>query len=238
MYNGIGLQTARGSGTNGYVQKNLSAIRKTKEKVSDYREKEDNAVRPFDPELVEHDRRRQAELRCVELRDLLEEQELSEAEIDRKVNDFRAKLLAEKKLSYQRDASGRPVVKDSQAFSVAQEEKNVRAKEAFGIADDFIPGQSIKDKINMPKEGKDSLESQETVPLPLSRGKEKEKAVEKSDKDRGREREKAKKRKKSHKRSRHSSSSSSDSSDEEESHKSKKRKKEKKKKSKKSHRHR
>ncbi len=45
-------------------------------------------------------------------------------------------------------------VKDSQAFSVAQEEKNVRAKEAFGIADDFIPGQSIKDKINMPKEAK------------------------------------------------------------------------------------
>ena len=27
MYNGIGLQTARGSGTNGYVQRNMSALR-------------------------------------------------------------------------------------------------------------------------------------------------------------------------------------------------------------------
>ena len=27
MYNGIGLQTARGSGTNGYVQRNISALR-------------------------------------------------------------------------------------------------------------------------------------------------------------------------------------------------------------------
>lgn len=34
MYNGIGLQTARGSGTNGYVQRNMALIRNTKNKVS------------------------------------------------------------------------------------------------------------------------------------------------------------------------------------------------------------
>ena len=33
MYNGIGLTTARGSGTNGYVQRNLSLVRNVKEKV-------------------------------------------------------------------------------------------------------------------------------------------------------------------------------------------------------------
>jgi serine/arginine repetitive matrix protein 2 len=32
MYNGIGLTTARGSGTSGYVQKNLSAVSKQKRK--------------------------------------------------------------------------------------------------------------------------------------------------------------------------------------------------------------
>ena len=32
-YNGIGLSTVRGSGTNGYVQRNLSTIRRVKEKV-------------------------------------------------------------------------------------------------------------------------------------------------------------------------------------------------------------
>lgn len=36
MYNGIGLQTARGSGTNGYVQKNLGAIRYHKDNVSSF----------------------------------------------------------------------------------------------------------------------------------------------------------------------------------------------------------
>lgn len=64
MYNGIGLQTPRGSGTNGYVTRNLSAIRKTKEKVPEYKGKEDNAVRPYDAELIEHERRRQAEVNC------------------------------------------------------------------------------------------------------------------------------------------------------------------------------
>ena len=32
-YNGIGLSTVRGSGTNGYVQRNLSAVRRIREKV-------------------------------------------------------------------------------------------------------------------------------------------------------------------------------------------------------------
>jgi len=64
-YNGIGLTTPRGSGTNGFVTRNLSTIRKTKEKIEDYRDKEDAAVRPFDIELIEHERRRQAEVRNV-----------------------------------------------------------------------------------------------------------------------------------------------------------------------------
>jgi len=225
MYNGIGLQTARGSGTNGYVQRNISAIRQTKEKVPDYHEKEDTAVRPFDPELVEHDRRRQAEVRCMELRELLEEQGLPEADIDKKVSDFRNKLLAEKKLTYQRDSSGRRVVKDSHEFSVAQEHKNTRAKDAFGIREDFIPGQSLEGK-KFPDMSKEPQEKTDTIPPP-SLAKEEESP----------EKEKAKKRKKSHKRSKRSSSSSPDSSSDEESRR-KKRKKEKKKKSKKSHRHR
>ncbi|XP_021948390.1 serine/arginine repetitive matrix protein 2 isoform X2 [Folsomia candida] len=224
MYNGIGLTTARGSGTNGYVQRNISAIRKTKEKVPDYHEKEDTAVRPFDPELVEHERRRQAEVRCMELRDLLEEQGLPDSEIDKKINDFRSKLLAEKKLTYQRDSSGRPVAKDSHEFSLAQEQKNTRAKDAFGIRKDFIPGQSLEGRNNMPKELQDIPDTVSTaIPVPSV------------SKEKSPEREKAKKRKKSHKRSKRSSSSGSSSSDEES--RPKKRKKEKKKKSKKSHRH-
>lgn len=43
----------------------------------------------------------------MELRELLEEENISEEEIEKKVNAFRAKLLAEKKLSLSKDSSGR-----------------------------------------------------------------------------------------------------------------------------------
>ena len=33
MYNGIGLSTARGSGTNGYVQKNFAFLKNVRDKV-------------------------------------------------------------------------------------------------------------------------------------------------------------------------------------------------------------
>jgi hypothetical protein len=36
MYNGIGLQTPRGSGTSGYIQKNLSSKPKPKQNREDF----------------------------------------------------------------------------------------------------------------------------------------------------------------------------------------------------------
>ena len=79
MYNNIGLQTARGSGTNGYVQRNLSLLRSRKEKV-EYHTQEDvdkieqmNTKKP-NQEILEHERKRQIELKCMELQDIMEEQ--------------------------------------------------------------------------------------------------------------------------------------------------------------------
>ena len=79
MYNNIGLQTARGSGTNGYVQRNLSLLRSRKEKV-EYNTNEDlakleqmNTKKP-NQEILEHERKRRIELKCMELQDLMEDQ--------------------------------------------------------------------------------------------------------------------------------------------------------------------
>ena len=79
MYNNIGLQTARGSGTNGYVQRNLSQVRMRKENVN-YRTNDDlarleqiNTKKP-NKEILEHERKRQIELKCLELQDMMEEQ--------------------------------------------------------------------------------------------------------------------------------------------------------------------
>lgn len=73
MYNGIGLQTARGSGTNGYVQKNLSYLR-PREPLPGMNEAEAKArvVTP-DAGILDHERRRKIELECLELQDELEE---------------------------------------------------------------------------------------------------------------------------------------------------------------------
>lgn len=76
MYNGIGLQTARGSGTNGYVQRNLSFVRVGNVKL-DYKTEEE--IRRFESEynkapnqdILEHQRKRKIEVECLELEEKL-----------------------------------------------------------------------------------------------------------------------------------------------------------------------
>lgn len=82
MYNGIGLQTPRGSGTNGYVQRNLSSLRvkrprddrggerdeKDRERLESQLNRQPNA------DILEHQRKRQLEVKCAELQDMMEEQ--------------------------------------------------------------------------------------------------------------------------------------------------------------------
>lgn len=75
MYNGIGLQTPRGSGTNGHVQRNWAIVRKTKDKVNYQNdEKVDQPNKQPNKEILDHVRKRNIELKCTELSDKLEEQ--------------------------------------------------------------------------------------------------------------------------------------------------------------------
>lgn len=79
MYNGIGLTTARGSGTNGFVQRNLSFVRKHKDRV-DYKTEEElnkldqSLVKKPNREILDHERKRKVELKCMEMHELMEEQ--------------------------------------------------------------------------------------------------------------------------------------------------------------------
>lgn len=84
MYNGIGLQTARGSGTNGYVQRNMAFMRTRKEKV-EYNSEEDLAKlertlhKAPNKELMEHNWKRKIELQCLELQEKMEEEKWGRA---------------------------------------------------------------------------------------------------------------------------------------------------------------
>lgn len=77
MYNGIGLPTPRGSGTNGHVQRNWALI-KPREKNKSYRSEGelmllDTAKQP-NKEILDHKRKRKIELKCAEFAEILEEQ--------------------------------------------------------------------------------------------------------------------------------------------------------------------
>ncbi|MFQ6644130.1 hypothetical protein Gotur_018684, partial [Gossypium turneri] len=87
-HNGIGLNTPRGSGTNGYIQGNKFFVKPKTNRVT-------HSTKPFEAdqgtaglttrkpnkEILEHDRKRQIELKLVILEEKLAEQDYTESEI-------------------------------------------------------------------------------------------------------------------------------------------------------------
>ncbi|KAL8153601.1 hypothetical protein V2J09_011361 [Rumex salicifolius] len=100
MYNGIGLQTARGSGTNGYVQTNKFFVRPKNSKLVDsskgFGPDQGTAgiARKPNRDILEHDRKRQIELKLTILEDKLSDQGYTDSEIMDKINEARASLEA------------------------------------------------------------------------------------------------------------------------------------------------
>ena len=78
MSSNVGLSTPRGSGTSGYVQRNMSFLRPRdnlppttaqQELQRNYRQ------RAPDADILAHDRKREVEVKCLQLQDELEEDE-------------------------------------------------------------------------------------------------------------------------------------------------------------------
>lgn len=75
MSSNVGLTTPRGSGTSGYVQRNLAHL-KPREQFKPYPTDGDmrHRQRQPDKEILEHDRKRDVEVKVFELRDRLEDE--------------------------------------------------------------------------------------------------------------------------------------------------------------------
>jgi hypothetical protein len=77
MSSNVGLSTPRGSGTSGYVQKNSAHLR-PRDNVQPYPTKDTDITRHRqrqpDKEILEHERKREIEVKVFELRDKLEEE--------------------------------------------------------------------------------------------------------------------------------------------------------------------
>ncbi|KAI3864888.1 hypothetical protein MKW92_018146 [Papaver armeniacum] len=98
MYNGIGLQTPRGSGSNGYVQTNKFSVRPKAGKVETKAFEGDQGtggVKRANKDILEHDRKRQIQLKLVELEDKLIEQGYTDDEISQKLGEARKSLEEE-----------------------------------------------------------------------------------------------------------------------------------------------
>lgn len=143
-YNNIGLATVRGSGTNGYVQRNFAQVRRKKHNT-EY--KDEDALRTEryfnrkpNKDILEHNRKREVELKCVEMQDLMEEQGYPDDEIEEKIAQMRAKLLSEINDTSKVTSSKSS---DTHAIAAARDRKNEKIGAAFGINDGYEAGSSF-----------------------------------------------------------------------------------------------
>lgn len=149
MYNGIGLATVRGSGTNGYVQKNMSHVsrsriaeRKDTHKPQDFAMKEPRAP---NMEIIEHNRKREVELKVMRLHATLEDEGVAPSVIEEKVSALRTSLLAKLPPIAASGAGGagaaRPGETHSDAATKASE--NEALKSALGISSGYVGGSAF-----------------------------------------------------------------------------------------------
>lgn len=141
MYNGIGLATPRGSGTNGYVVKNLSVVSQRPRPGEHSTAVTDTSdMLPFrkpDESILLHEKKRQIEIQCLELQLKLEDEELGDDEIQKRVDQFRESLLI--RLSAGKEIAN-PRIKsipshDSHQVAKAKQDENSRMMKALGISE-------------------------------------------------------------------------------------------------------
>ncbi|PKA50759.1 hypothetical protein AXF42_Ash017638 [Apostasia shenzhenica] len=104
MYNGIGLPTPRGSGTNGYIQSNKFFVKPKSARVDTSAAANPSpasgpegagGVRKANKDILEHDRKRQIQLRLLVLQETLADQGYTEAEMSEKIDEAKKSFEAE-----------------------------------------------------------------------------------------------------------------------------------------------
>ncbi|KAJ1944095.1 RNA-splicing factor, partial [Linderina macrospora] len=139
MYNGIGLTTPRGTGTSGHVVRNASALKPGQK----YRrvERKERAPKPTDPSILEHERKRQVEIKCLSLQDELEEQGLDDAEVERRVDELRQQLLDNLETAKLPEPKLRNF--ETQRVRQKKERENERFARAMRIGKEHVEGEAF-----------------------------------------------------------------------------------------------
>ena len=156
MYNGIGLTSVRGSGTSGYVQRNLSHVSrqrkdraKSVDKVKDF-DQDFKGPKAANPEILDHNRKREVEVKVMRLRETLEEQGVDDDEVDAKCDKLRASLLA--KLPPPRADGGGgsgAAGRDTHADAAKKSAETAQLKSALGIKSDYVGGSAFDRELQL-----------------------------------------------------------------------------------------
>lgn len=156
MYGNIGLATPRGSGTNGYVQRNLSHIRPRERDVRDEDDLRPIKHRAPDAGILEHERRRKVEVKCLELELELQDEGMDEAEIQDKVDELRKKLLAESKVE---GASKHGTEKlGTHKLAELKEAELRKTRAAFGVSASYVEGNAFDKELQAEQRVKEKEE--------------------------------------------------------------------------------
>jgi serine/arginine repetitive matrix protein 2 len=161
MYNGIGLATVRGSGTNGYVTKNLSFVSASraaerKDRTEGFKRDIPQPKQP-DQDIIEHNRKRDVEVKVLRLRETLEDKGVDEAEIEAKTAEMRKNLLkqlpkpaAKRSKGANEEAESRGSM-DTHARAAAKESETKALKSALGIEPGYVAGSAFDRELQQKK---------------------------------------------------------------------------------------
>ena len=220
MYNNIGLQTPRGSGTSGYVSANKAKPRQLKSKLDFLKELKnlrENILPPprkANKEILEHKQKREIYVTLAELRQKLKTEGMGEEAIEEKVKATETSLLEKYRAGvFKVDES--QVGKDSHALAVIKEKEQEKLKHAFKIKGEYKYGSAF-DFESQEKQRLEKLYKKEMQKIErLKKEKEDAKRAKKDKKEkkaRSRSREKQAEQKDTKSKKRRSSTSSSKSS--------------------------
>ncbi|KAH8668342.1 Pre-mRNA-splicing factor CWC21 [Xylariales sp. PMI_506] len=164
MSDNVGLSTPRGSGTSGYVQRNLAHMR-PRDRAAPYPTRDLDDVRHKqrqpDKGILEHERKRAVEVKVFELRDRLEdegalticlgsissESRVDEEEIDERCDKLRTKLLEEMEKANSSGSGGpKKNLKAHQVHELADAKikESERLRKALKISKDYEEGSHWK----------------------------------------------------------------------------------------------
>ncbi|KAG8880705.1 RNA-splicing factor [Tulasnella sp. 331] len=137
-------------GTNGYVQRNLSHLRPKDDNYNrnaNFDDLKGPRMREPDQGILDHERKRQVEVKCLELQVELEDKELPEEEIETQVSALRTRLL--ENLSARQPPTSAKTLKayDTHGLAVAKKAELSRMALALGTSVNYQEGDAFnKDK--------------------------------------------------------------------------------------------